>query len=541
VFTSFSYFVAQVKEKLQTAVGLAITTDGWQSIAVHSYAAITAHWLDDDFRMQRSMLGVERMLGSHTHQNIGDMLVRVLDSFGIRDKAFHFTTDNAENWVKAITEVVGGLHSRCFAHTLQLLVNKALEKHEKLISDVRGVVTVFSHSTAKVEQLEASQLLCGLPKKRLSTDVVTRWQSKYDMCKDVFENQRALEMGELVPLDKRLSATAWAQLAELVAGLKPYREVTDALQAEKYPTLNLLLPSWFLLIEDAEDYAKTRCVRGKLADELIKEMDRRSAKISSRATLMACLLDPRLRQLRFLDSDEDADQQKQHAIDALREEFAAEQARMAVEKVGEEKGEQARIALEKVGEEKGVERKYPEHELDEKHVGGDETKAEREVTKHKDSEKEKRDSAGKNKRKADDGGSGSGSALHKRFCERALKKYADRPGAEIIRDEVAQYLAQPAVGVAKDPLEWWRMHKSLFPVLARLARKFLCIPATSAPVERVWSTAGNVVTRRRARLSDDLVDSIVFCHENIECCLDAAVEIEDAASVRAKQKAAVKR
>lgn len=517
-----------MKEKLHSAVGLALTTDGWQSAAVHSYAAITAHWLDENFEMQRAMLGVERMVGSHTHQHIADMILRVLDAFDVRDKAFHVTTDNAENWVKAVNEVVGILHSRCFAHTLQLLVNNSLSKHEKLISKVRGVVTVFSHSTAKVEQLEASQLLCGLKKKKLSTDVVTRWQSKYDMCKDVFENRKALEMGELIPLEKRLSVKDWVDLAELVAGLKPYREVTDDLQAEMYPTLNQLLPSWFLLIEDAEDYAKTRCVRGHLADELIKEMDRRSAKISSRATIMACVLDPRLRQLRFFDADEDAEQQKQNAIDTLREEYKAEQARMGC-------ADQVRVNAEKSREQKGIEGTEHQHELDEKHTDKDEKQEE--AARGKDNEKEQRPS--KNKRKPEDvAGAGSGPAYKKRFTERALKKYADRPGAELIRDEIAQYLAQPAVDINEDPLQWWRTHKSLFPVLARLARKFLCIPASSAPVERVWSTAGNVVTQKRARLSDELVDAIVFCHENIACCLDAAVDIEQEAEKQAKAKKA---
>jgi hypothetical protein len=121
-------------------------------------------------------------------------------------------------------------------------------------------------------------------------------------------------------------------------------------------------------------------------------------------------------------------------------------------------------------------------------------------------------------------------------CQGYHRKYADKPGADPIQDEISMYLSQHAVALEADPLAWWRQHQSLFPVLARLARKFLAIPATSAPVERVWSTAGNAVTKRRARLADDMIDAVVFCHENIDECLLAAVELEVQARKKGKKK-----
>eukprot|EP00956_Cyclotella_meneghiniana_P010783 scaffold15090_cov50-Cyclotella_meneghiniana.AAC.2 len=37
-----------------------------------------------------------------------------------------------------------------------------------------------------------------------------------------------------------------------------------------------------------------------------------------------------------------------------------------------------------------------------------------------------------------------------------------------------------------DPLKWWKDHESKYPVVAALAEIFLCIPASSAPSERIW-------------------------------------------------------
>ena len=78
----------------------------------------------------------------------------------------------------------------------------------------------------------------------------------------------------------------------------------------------------------------------------------------------------------------------------------------------------------------------------------------------------------------------------------------------------------PSINAAGfDLLVWWRVNAVRFPYLARVARRFLAIPATSAPAERVWSTAGNLVDDTRARLLDDNVEALVMCHQNFEILL----------------------
>ena len=67
-----------------------------------------------------------------------------------------------------------------------------------------------------------------------------------------------------------------------------------------------------------------------------------------------------------------------------------------------------------------------------------------------------------------------------------------------------------------DPLEWWKEHKSKFVRLAQLARKYLAIPATSAPSERLFSSAGLTIAKERARLTQDNAAMLIFLHENAE-------------------------
>ena len=51
---------------------------------------------------------------------------------------------------------------------------------------------------------------------------------------------------------------------------------------------------------------------------------------------------------------------------------------------------------------------------------------------------------------------------------------------------------------------------------ANLVEKLLCVPASSAPAERAFSSAGKTVTKDRNRLSGDHVEAINFLHLNQE-------------------------
>jgi hypothetical protein len=50
--------------------------------------------------------------------------------------------------------------------------------------------------------------------------------------------------------------------------------------------------------------------------------------------------------------------------------------------------------------------------------------------------------------------------------------------------------------------------------LAKLARKYLCCPASSSTSERVFSTGGRTVSYKRCKLNPTNVDMLVYIHEN---------------------------
>lgn len=80
--------------------------------------------------------------------------------------------------------------------------------------------------------------------------------------------------------------------------------------------------------------------------------------------------------------------------------------------------------------------------------------------------------------------------------------------------ELTRYLQEDSIDSNADPLAWWRDNQGRFPLLSKVARKYMCICATSAPSERVFSAAGNIVTPLRSSLKPHKVNMLVFLARN---------------------------
>ena len=73
--------------------------------------------------------------------------------------------------------------------------------------------------------------------------------------------------------------------------------------------------------------------------------------------------------------------------------------------------------------------------------------------------------------------------------------------------------------------EWWCAHRSKFPHIAMAARRLLCVPATSAAAERMFSCAGLISTPLRNRLRAETLEKLTLlsCNKPEEWKWDEAV------------------
>jgi hypothetical protein len=90
-------------------------------------------------------------------------------------------------------------------------------------------------------------------------------------------------------------------------------------------------------------------------------------------------------------------------------------------------------------------------------------------------------------------------------CEHQLAAYNLLPSIKM-KDSNGNY---------SDPLRHWKKTEAQSPELSQLAAKYLSIPATSAPSERVWSRAARVITAKRANLDPEVTSRMIFAQENV--------------------------
>ena len=60
-----------------------------------------------------------------------------------------------------------------------------------------------------------------------------------------------------------------------------------------------------------------------------------------------------------------------------------------------------------------------------------------------------------------------------------------------------------------DTLQWWKLNEHRYPKLSVLAKTVLCIPATSVPCERLFSSAGYILNKTRSSLEPNTVNTLV--------------------------------
>jgi len=96
------------------------------------------------------------------------------------------------------------------------------------------------------------------------------------------------------------------------------------------------------------------------------------------------------------------------------------------------------------------------------------------------------------------------------FDAKVAQSYTQRTGTSSATLEARKFFEEQIVPCKDDPLLWWRAHEGHYSLLSQLARKYLCIPGTSVPSERLFSKAGELVSLRRCRIKPKHVNMFCF-------------------------------
>uniref|UniRef100_A0A803MDM2 BED-type domain-containing protein n=1 Tax=Chenopodium quinoa TaxID=63459 RepID=A0A803MDM2_CHEQI len=231
--------------------------DGILSYNNFNYLCLTAHFIDDSWKLHKRILNFQMMDG-HKGKEIGKVVETCILEWGIEEKISCVTVDNASSNDVAISHlrkklsdklVLGGefFHMRCVAHVLNLIVRDGLSKVKNTISSICGAVRYVRSSPARAKLFnECAKRVKVLHKGSVCLDVSTRWNSTYLMLESALKYEKVFDRynEDGVDFAKELkdgvpSLDDWAKAKGLSICHKRFYEATKRMSGSLYVTSNM--------------------------------------------------------------------------------------------------------------------------------------------------------------------------------------------------------------------------------------------------------------------------------------------------------------
>lgn len=451
----------EVKLKINQSHAVCITTDSWTSINNENFVAITAHWCDDtngQLKLCSNLLDCVVYDKRHTAVNLCEFLQKKLEDWEIENKISVVVSDNAHNIVAAIRQG-NWRHLGCFAHTINLIVQRGLREIEPTLNKFRRIVEFFKRSSHALSKLNQTQEQMQQQVLKLKIDVCTRWNSTLDMLDRLCRRREAI-ISTLAILQHEiiLSPTDWDIANHAISILQIFNDVTCDISAEKNVSISKVILFVSAMENHLLEFKATLPLRELqvMLEIYLKEITERFKNLENNELVaQATLLDPRFKKYGFTNINK-----ANNAVELLKSKIKL----FRDESVNVNKSEEINKSVQL---------------------------------------EESEDSRQKS------------SMLWKSFDEKVNKiRVPSNPTAAAIL-EIDKYMAEPLIDRHEDPLLWWYQRKNIYPKLYALVQRRLCITATSVPCERIFSKTGQIVSERRNRLKSSKISEIIFLHVNL--------------------------
>ena len=469
---------ASLKHRMSSIKYFSISLDTWTSSANRSYLAVTAHGISKSFSFESFLLDIVVIKKSETGEHIAELVREILGDWSIDlSQIVAGTSDGGANVKKAIKKDLNLMWIYCLAHALNRSVRLGLDSaHIKSIVKKAKQISKFFRASPKASKvLLEQQKYLQVSTKKMTLDNKTRWGSAYEMMKRLVNSRPAISASLAIVTGTKkkppsdLSVDEWEFLRQFVSVLEPLHEATKYLSKEKYPIISSVTPlfrrlfDYHLKTSDADDMC-TNELKDTIREDLMKRWGCLLENMPD-AFLLSIYLDPRLKDFSFVQDEN----QRRSLLEKAKN--LCGQCLEASDGTALSQGELV-LAQSMVEEEQESEKITAQKQRLAVLFGG--------------IVEDSKDSA-------------DGSSL----------------------DELDLYHQKKAIPFAienkvSNPLSWWKKNQSKYPRLAKLARQFLCVIASSVPCERVFSKSGWCVNKRRTLLSDANVSNLVFISSNLQ-------------------------
>src|SRR5215213_4682521 len=280
----------------------------WTSDTGAPYMVLTAHWINNEWQLKRSIISFQRFPHPHTGLQIERATFKILQDFSIATKALSITIDNGANQVAAMRLLSTTLSEelyvnfntiRCGAHTIALVVNAGISKFKTIIDKVREFVIEVQKSPKKEQELLQFASVLSINYRKLIRDVKTRWNSTYLMLESFLVNKPIIT--SLIAVNNNifklnLNENEWKEIQEFCDFLKPFFEFTEVMSGSTYPTLGtliLLLDHLSEHLNEIYNFRNTPNWIKDIAEAMITKFNSISENLYNPTAYLALILDPR--------------------------------------------------------------------------------------------------------------------------------------------------------------------------------------------------------------------------------------------------------
>ena len=407
----------------------------------------------------------------HTGKNISLGLDAMLEDLQLdsEDWELFAVSDNAANAKLGVKLSRHLKQYLCSIHTLELGVKDTFKKTPGMqaVLTITKAMGKFTHqSTVATAELKKEAEKEGIKFRKIANPPNTRWSGRYSNLKSVLHLKKPLLTLAATYenwSEHALTAAQWKLVEGAVKMLKPVKDTIKVWETETEPTMQAVIEQLYILHDSIDTFIRdkenTKYGIG-FAKELKSQVEKRFPNKGGddKIRRMANLLNPHLKGLHLEDME------------------LVEETKKDIEM-----------------EVKKMESNQKENSVEEEVIEEDTTPLSPN-SKLRKKLQSKQNMQSKQQTNYTQFRGQSNTPLEKEFVS-YMKQYSfSKKGHSI--------------------LNWWRKHEKVLPLLSKVAKKVLSIPASSSKSERVFSCGGNFVSKKRNKLAPKKVEDLIIIKEN---------------------------
>ena len=464
--------IKSCKDKME---GVAFTSDIWSSPTMESFISLTVHWVDQDWYLHRWTPFVKHFPDRHTGTRIKLKIDDMIGQLGLDDIDTNIlkyvVNDNAANAVLAIKLSPGLIQILCAIHTLQLGIGDTFKEAsvgptemKKVLQKGKYLSNMMKKSGVLTHELKEACKVVRIPYTTLKNPNDTRWNSSKTNLDSIIKIEKALN--HLVSTDRTgqwtemvFSSAEWRLAKAASKILEIPLKVTKVWEGEKYATINMVCSELYEMKKKLENLSSSSCIfSSNFAAVLNRKIENRfpNCEVFNDTPAIANYIDPHFKGVHIealgaLQATKDTIKRRFKYLDDI--------------EPRDKDGDTDTVIAEE-DENQDIDPTPTAVLLRARKQSGEQTE-------HRVMSK----------------------------LDKEMEFFESNVGMEELKAD-------------GDRLQWWKDHERNLPLLSKVARQVLGIPCSSAKSERVFSTGGFMVSKRRARLGADRVESLIVVKEN---------------------------